>query len=250
MKKFLHYLVYFIVTITITQLASCTKTSSTKVGEVSVNNLKINKSCQIQRIALRPGLGDVLTYGNVTYNKHGQPLSVIYDNLDNSTPWKFFEYDKSHKLIEYRVEWGPGREFYMEIHRYGYKGNLIVIDTAYLQVEGTFNLIYYLEYDNHKRVISQDEYILRDDGTTSYFRTVDYDYGSDGNLIIENQFFDSNPSYIATNKIWMFVNRNYSVNNFAGALSYNEHGLPLSYGQSSGSFLGNSNPDEIEYDCK
>jgi hypothetical protein len=250
MKKLLSYLGYFVITIAVTHLASCTKTSSTKNAGVSIDDVKINKSCQIQRFGQKSGFGDVLTYANVTYNKHGQPLTVIYDNLDNITPWRFFEYDKSHRLIEYRAEWGPGREFYTEIHRYGYRGNLIVIDTAYLQVEGTFNLIYYLTYDNHKRVISQDEYILHDDGTTSFFRTVDYDYGSDGNLVIENQFYDNNPSYMSTNKIWMFVNRNYSTNNFAGALTYNDQGLPLTYGQSSGSFLGNSNPDIIEYDCK
>jgi hypothetical protein len=247
MKKLTIYLIRFLFIISITQLAGCRKLIDIIFHEHGNNR----EDCQIKRVGQKSGYGDLLIFGNVTYNNNEQPVSVIYDSLNNITPWRFFEYDNSDRLIEYRAEWGPGREFYTEIHRYGYSpSGLIVIDTAYLQVEGTFNLIYYLEYDNQKRVIKQDEYILHDDGTTSYFRTEAYNYGSDGNLILENQTYDNKPSYIGTNKIWKFVNRNYSKNNVAGALTYNEQGLPLSFGESNGAFLGNSTPDVIEYDCE
>jgi hypothetical protein len=191
-------------------------------------------------------------YADVSYNEKGNPVSVIFDSLNNITPWHFFEYDGMNRLVEYRVEWGPGREFYKEIHHYGYSDEgLITIDTAYLEVEGTFNLIYYLEYDDQDRVVKQDEYILHDDGTTSYFRTLNFEYGTDGNLIVENKMYDDKPSFIATNKTWQFISRDYSNNNVAGALTYNENGLPLTFDEpNGGSFLGNSTPAFIEYECE
>jgi len=237
--------IYLLLIISSSQLTSCYK-----VGDIIFTDQKINNDCQITRVGQRSGYGDLVIFGNITYNKHSQPVSVVFDTLNSITPWRFFEYDKSHRLIEYRVEWGPGREFYKEIHHYGYKGNLIIVDTAYLEIEGTFNLIYHLEYDNKKRVIKQDEYVLNNDGTTTFFRTLHYDYGTDGNLVIENQSYDNKPSYIATNNIWMFVNRNYSKNNIAGAVTYNDHDLPLTFNNSNGAFLDNSTPDEIEYTCE
>ena len=246
MKKFTIYLVRLLFIITITQLTGCRKLIDIFFDGHGNNR----EECRIKRVGQRSGYGDLVIYGNVTYNNLGQPVSVKYDSLNNIVPWHFFEYNNEHRLIEYRVEWGPGREFYKEIHRYGYSpSGLIVIDTAYLQVEGEFNLIYHLEYDNQKRIIKQDEFILHNDGTTSYFRTEEYNYGADGNLILENVTYDNKSSYIGTNKIWKFVNRNYNKNNFAGALTYNEQGLPLTFANANGAFLGNSTPDVIVYDC-
>ena len=48
----------------------------------------------------------------------------------------------------------------------------------------------------------------------------------------------------------MFVNRNYSKNNVAGTVTYNDHDLPLTFNNSNGAFLDNSTPDEIEYTCE
>jgi hypothetical protein len=45
--------------------------------------------------------------------------------------------------------------------------------------------------------------------------------------------------------------RDYSKNNVAGALTYNENGLPLTFDEpNGGSFLGNSTPAFIEYECE
>ena len=80
-----------------------------------------------------------------------------------------------------------------------------------------------------------------------------YQYDERGNLI--NPFpsgdpvtYDDKISFRRTNKIWMLIERNYSLNNVTGVSNYNEHSLPLSFDKYPW-FLGVSIIG-IEYECE
>jgi hypothetical protein len=68
---------------------------------------------------------------------------------------------------------------------------------------------------------------------------------------------DDKVSVYRLNKIWMFLNCNYSENNLLKGTSYNEHGLPLGFGRATQptpilnllGFVG-FNDVEIQYECK
>ncbi len=57
--------------------------------------------------------------------------------------------------------------------------------------------------------------------------TIYYKYDAKGNLIDEGAEYDNNTSYLRTHPLWMFLNRNYSVNNNFRATGYNGNGMPL-----------------------
>lgn len=54
-----------------------------------------------------------------------------------------------------------------------------------------------------------------------------FQYDANGNLMGQGNVYDTQLSFLRTNKIWMFLACNYSINNNFQASAYNTSKLPL-----------------------
>lgn len=176
-----------------------------------------------------PGAADTLTF---TYNKSGNPVSVIHqmDIGDNM----LFKYDKWDRLSEF-IDIYPSGTAGDYWHKYSYDGvnsDRIIADSAFRDFTSqNGKLISYNDidltifaYDAYGRIIQSTEYVLGNTIVTQY------NYDSQGNLQKSGSVYDDKINIHLTNKIWMFLDRDYSVNNPVdnGNYTYNSVGLPIS----------------------
>jgi hypothetical protein len=61
--------------------------------------------------------------------------------------------------------------------------------------------------------------------------------------------YDNKVNFRRTKQDWMFLHRNYSLNNLQGATDYNEHGLPVPFGNTK-DYIFNIGLTSIDYDCQ
>lgn len=192
------------------------------------------------------------------YNRNNDPVSFIHAGATGTgNPNFFFKYDNKGRLIEYAAL--DDKNTFELLHRYSYNQQRIVTDTFYFM--GTYGStvsyasksIYYPAYDNLNRVVEDSVVSTSFSGATGYSITK-YIYNAAGNL--DNGYtFDNKLNPHRTNKIWMFIDRNYSVNNPVPASTYNNAGLPLTFpGKSTLALRFNFNFYDgfttIAYDCK
>ena len=186
-----------------------------------------------------------------TYNKNNDPVTYIHDNVGTGNPNLFFKYDNRGRLTEFAALEFDSYEF---LHRYTYYQQRIVVDTMYIFGEYgvpesyAFKRISYPAYDNLNRIV-QDSVVQNGQSWIIY-----YPYRADGNLISGSTYDDKlNPH--RTNKVWMFIDRDYSVNNSVAAATYNSSGLPLMYPAKNGfdlvfAYFRWFGATSITYDCK
>ncbi|HTI10217.1 MAG TPA: hypothetical protein VL832_16735 [Puia sp.] len=217
------------------------------------------KTSHVSNIAA--GVADTLDF---SYDKSGNPLSVIHrmDIGDNS----LFTYDKKGRLSEY-INIFPSNTAGDYWHRYAYdgkKGDQIIADTAFRDfTSSNGKLLSYndidlttFQYDDYGRIRQSTEYVL---GNTIVRQ---YTYDAQGNLVHPGGTFDNKVNIHLTNKTWMFVDRDYSLNNPVdnGSYAYNSVGLPISIITNSSSVTAgfqfivigypfNISNDLIGYDC-
>ncbi|HEY6953978.1 MAG TPA: hypothetical protein VI385_01985, partial [Flavisolibacter sp.] len=161
-----------------------------------------------------------------------------------------FKYNSKNQLSDFIAPYSNGYAEFWRKYFYDNKGN-IVMDSTYIfpkissgTPENAFSSsLTYLIYDGNGRVIK--------DSTPSTNKVVTYAYDASGNKI--GPSYDNNVSVYRTNAIWMFLNKNYSVNNSLNTANFNSTGLPLSFTSSTEtpfSFLGNDYTDlQFTYDC-
>jgi len=220
------------------------------------------KACNIKKITayryspsdtLRKDV-DTITY-TFTYNRLGDPVSITNDHVQTANPNFLFSYDKYNRLIS-MVQPYTGAVNYELWHKYGYndKGQ-IVKDTNYFfgaivggvpQPSVHYGYITY-QYDAKGRIIHEVDSIYIS-GMFANISSSNYAYDANGNLVT-GAVYDNKLNLNRTNSVWMFIRRDYSVNNPFTALQYNENGLPLSvFGQIK--LLPFAAPDiHIEYFC-
>jgi hypothetical protein len=182
------------------------------------------------------------------YDEFGNPVSVVYLETDDGTgtPTFSFDYDVNHRLTHYRG--------YSD-HNLTYNSSgQIVIDSGYYNYAGGDaryeNRLYYDVYGRIRKETSKFYYDYgesEDVGTTT---TRIYEYDRRGNLISPGYTYDNKKNIARTHPIWMYITRNYSINNPEKASSYNSSGLPLTYGNIYVNFLESSiQIQTVEYDC-
>jgi hypothetical protein len=223
------------------------------------------KICAIQNVTVRntdDKSADVSTvHYSFYYNICGNPDSVINDEVATGNPNLVFKYDKHNRLIQFLRPYTNGS--YETLDKYGYNNkNHIVYDTLYLfglivnnvpqtndwpQVSYTSYV-----YDLQDRVVGQTDSIFVS-GKFIVANQKTYTYDSKGNLILSGVVYDNKLNIKRTNAIWMFITKDYSVNNPFKANFYNSWGLPLDLPSASGA-LGviapQSGPAEIAYSCR
>ena len=213
-----------------------------------VSNCRISKIFEVSEFD-----GELIT-GIVYYNDRNDPDSVvIYSENGIYGPQLFyFFYDDAHNLIEYREDYDRQPDHYYSWHKYAYQNGVIVRDTARFQIAGQGGAVRNIEYDANGRVIKESVHIFEldhlpvDQDGGAYL----YAYDDFGNLDGETFVYDKKVNFLRTNKIWMFTQRNYSMNNRSGVASYNESGLPLTFEDGKRPvFLIAFGISSIEYEC-
>ena len=188
--------------------------------------------------------------GYFYYTPGGLPLSVQYIQSDFNSESNVhqFQYDRYNKLIGYQIVNGI---YAFTRHSYGYSGNRITLDTLYSDLGEQFLQVSTLHYDSEGRIIKEDiEVLERNFAPVSELSTKEYAYDSRGNLVSPlATSYDNKVSYLRTEPLWMFIHRNYSLNNPQGVTQYNNKDLPLGFSDNVFGFLGFEEPFEIEYIC-
>ena len=213
------------------------------------------KDCSIQKISYSTGSNnDVLQF---TYNSSGDPVSITrLSGGSTGYPNYVFKYDEKNRITDFIGPYSSNTsaEFW---HRYAYDapGN-IILDSTYIfpRISNGFpenaysrKLTFYT-YDNKRRII-RDSTVFSNSATTVVHS---YVYDDNGNKV--GNIYDDQININRTNKLWMFLNRDYSVNNPFKADGYTTSGLPSGFNLSpdgnSFQFLGNVYyKAQISYAC-
>lgn len=193
----------------------------------------------------------------ITYNKWGDPVRVMQTLTGTGHPDGIFRYDNKRRLTDYIGAYD--NDFFEFWHRYVYdKKDRVIRDTTYffgVIIDGEPDYAYDMaiityEYDQYGRIVhtSQEWFDYPGHPLETY-----YSYDGKGNLVIPGVTYDDKVSIHRTNSIWMFIDRNYSLNN-GYATAWNGNGLPTNMklndlgGRFAGFYYGRL--DSIRYQCK
>jgi hypothetical protein len=227
------------------------------------NGDAVYKFCSIREVtAVFPTeLNDYIVHYIFTYNKQGNPLQVINDYIATGNPNLLFKYDKYNRLVQFVRPYTNGS--YETMDKYGYNSkNQIVRDTLYafgdfldsvaLPAEQPNRYTSY-EYDVQNRIIGQTDSIFSPGNILAAVTHESYSYDDKGDLISPGVVYDNKLNIRRTNKVWMFITKDYSVNNPFIATEYNEHGLPIAFSSAYTALniiVPLSGNGLVEYSCK
>jgi hypothetical protein len=210
------------------------------------HKIKEMDDCRVQQIIHTPccDAKDTLVF---SYNSWGDPSYIKRLPLAGTgAPNYIFKYDRKKRLTDIigMYEHGAGAEFW---HKYFYEnpGNSNIIkDSTFYFVDVNNDMIVsymassvtYFTYDNWDRIIK--------DSTTHVLHGIsqvnNYVYDANGNRT--GRTYDNKINIHRTNKIWMFYDRDYSVNNPFPAANYNASGLPAEF-----DFRSSGNPNFMNF---
>ncbi|MFT3948697.1 MAG: hypothetical protein QM763_17165 [Agriterribacter sp.] len=194
------------------------------------------RNCSIEKISFKETNEDWESpdaYALYTYNTEGNPVSIQYnvppnyfyppDGLD-----KGFSYDANSRLRVYTSD-----AFITFWHLYTYVSPAKITDSIFVYSGGDYAVndhpdtyvsvnVSHLTLDMFGRIIKEET--IEESGYTSEKTFV---YNADGNLIIPGVTYSGKPNIRQTNKIWQFIDRNYSVNQPRGEVAvFNTYSLP------------------------
>lgn len=237
--------------------------------------------CQIQKLEGYDENSQQANINTIEYNAAGNPILRLRSNVGTGNENESYRYDTKNRLADQithhntREEYG---ELFWEWHRFKYDNkNRIYMDSVYnIGIIGDnplphptgprFVVITHFEYDHKGRIIK--ETANYDDGHPWYVKV--YIYDNRQNLAKKVTInpptghadttyygpYDNKINFLRTNKVWQFLNRDYSENNQIAAVTYNKYGLPLKFrpdGKTGGRtvFLDVIYSDlDITYKCK
>jgi len=207
--------------------------------------------CRIESIWLHPGASDQ-TWWLIAYDQYENPYFITTPLPATGQPFREFTYDNWHRLRTYFGDYGNGH--FEEWHFYGYNGNGVIgVDTNYVlgdlgeKPTNYFNrIISLIDYDSQGRIIRVTSH--DDHGSNT---VVNYTYDSHGNLM-NGATYDNKINLNRTNQIWMFLRRDYSMNNPVTASAYNDAGYPTIFNSSTPFqwIIGDISHSQIGYGCR
>lgn len=247
MKKITTWLVVLAGIISLTAFSGCKKVwdyvKHHPGGTVS--------GCRVERITysfieVAFPAGDYKTFGdtlNIAYNAAGNPVSMKYtssrypeiDSIDGFSADHIFKYDSQNRLLLFLEYVSDNQLGCINWHRYNYVNNNLVVDSIFgygfgnYQVrdrpDGGISPYWVIEYtlDDYGRIIKAREI------NWGYPMMVEklFTYDASGNLVKPGVTYTGKTNIKQTNKVWMFLAKDFSVNAPAGeALFYNSNNLP------------------------
>jgi hypothetical protein len=260
MKRILQNCCYFGCCITLVSLLSCKR-------DVVQNGIPSTAQCQIKKIIVKTA-GITERSGTFSYNGYGDPIEYIPEKHTSNSLKYEFRYDNNKLLTDYIGYYPPTgavtrfefwtKYFYDDLNRvvrdsiyyYGNYGRWLTDHANYI---GYTNY----EYDKQGRISRTVYRQIQNGSNNGVVSDLKYTYNEQGNLVGPGTAYDDKISIYRTNRIWMFLNRNYSTNNLRTARAYSAKGLPLSFDDvpvqgptlSLLNLLSVAN-SEIVYDCK
>ncbi|MGZ3888682.1 MAG: hypothetical protein ACXVBR_04975 [Flavisolibacter sp.] len=261
MKKCIPLLQGFLPFLFVLFLAACQKQTET-IASDNNNQTALRKTTidkwRIKRITqYQPWSTVPVRIGEFVYNKQDDPVSITFNELDSDpaqTNW-IFKYNQKHQLTEAMMSYVQS---YLRWQKFEYdKKGVIYRDSTYIfvflingvpQLDRAYRSQNDYFYDSLGRVVRVENH--QQDMSTHAFN---YAYDANGNLVRPGVLYDDRVNPQRTNEVFMFVARDYSMNNTLTAQSYNEGGLPLSFRQEgrSATFLSTIlNNADIEYERK
>ncbi|WP_436487589.1 hypothetical protein [Chitinophaga sp. ARDCPP14] len=199
------------------------------------------------------GYDDLLDSVRISYNNKGNPVSLIATQVTTGYPQFLIGYDNKHTLKCIIGAYSDDLPFFEIAHKYitDNKGRVTtdstftigIYDRSTMTVTSGYNTaVEYFSYDNKDRIVKS----VRKQFPEEYYgiTTVYYHYNAAGNAykistvnfwqgqtsppIDVYPIYDDKLNPHQLHKIWMFNDRDYSVNNPFVADQYNNYGLPVS----------------------
>lgn len=204
---------------------------------------KHNPDCRIEEIAYQPGFGPDTTYATFSYNHKGQPTGINFSFISTGRPNVLFRYNNKGWLTDYIAPYDNGHYEYWAHYTHDANGRIIA-DSSHTfgtfpneqpQSDGMIRASTVYEYDGYDRIKKVTKTY------SSHTEAFEYLYNVVGNLEIKNRYiegyfagsdtfhYDNKVNILRTNRIWMFIDRDYSKNNRQVAERYNKSGLPTRY---------------------
>ncbi len=209
------------------------------------------------------GDGDHIVYdtSDFVYNNYGDLLRInrrSQTNFDFIPPYfdQAFVYDNKHRVIAF-IDGILSHDHTSNVgftwHTYTYVGNSTIIDSVFDYPDGDYTVSFRptsynsvkvstLTLDGWGRVV-KDSYL----GET-------YKYDTNGNLINPGVSYSNKTNIRQTNKAWMLIDRNYSINQPLGeAAQFNNNNLPVKFNSNFGLYVGGYNYGSsaiVTYSCK
>jgi hypothetical protein len=220
-------------------------------GDKAIKHCEISKVVDYNPFLLSPR---VFTF---EYNSKGDPIKITPTLVSTGSPKHEFRYDHKGRLTDYIGPYNNGAFEFWHVYGYDNKGR-IATDTTY--IFGNYGALPTNDLPSLRRHVTY-EYDEQDriKKMTTVFpfapfspEVQEYAYDADGNRIIPGVVYDGNINPLRTNAIWMFINRDYSVNNQWNASSFTSMGLPeaINVPHTRQFIAGALYPQLIEYNCK
>lgn len=265
MKKTLFFAIIIATLWVITQLTGCKKVLDYIVHHPD----GLASKCRIERItgSFRTSLIDDSEEGVVVpdtafffYNAQGNPVKIehpvskadwIISSFDDA-----FRYDQSDRLIAFIEGAHPTVNYADAWHFYTYVNSHLIIDTTFYYANDNWTIKDKPDFYSHYFVTTYESdafgRIIKETNPGGFVTT--YSYDQNGNLIKPGVTYTNKTSMLQTNKVWMFLAKDYSVNAPQGAASqYNQFKLPVTLKYLPSLWLfpdGKSEDILVNYQCK
>lgn len=167
-----------------------------------------------------------------TYDEHQNPVSVKSNLSGTGNGNHYFTYDDKLRLVKYEFEFVRTKQFHYEGTSRTASGAQ-VIDLLGREFSETYT------YDDKNRIIKSELHLVTTpfEGEIIPDEVREYIYMNDdlnsivmnGQQVNPDVVYTNQPSVYMTNKVWMFINQNYSRHSIDAVETINRMGLPLKY---------------------
>ena len=166
------------------------------------------------------------------YDENENPISVTSNLAGTGNGSHFFTYDSIQRLKSYEYE-------FVQTRNYHYEGSRRrASDAQVIDVYGR-ELLETYTYDDLGRIIKSVLELISSPFEDEEYPTVtkEYIYLNDdiSSIIVNGEqqnpdiTYTKKPSIYMTNKVWQFVNQNYSKHSVANVSAFNRIGLPATF---------------------
>ena len=230
-----------------------------------------SQHCRIERVTSN----FMDTYGNeegvfkdtawFAYNAQGNPISIKhrYSAMSDAiyTLDMKFKYDHKKRLVVFLENANVADDvnvFAFFWHKYTYVGDYLIIDSTFTYASGNWNVSdrpeLFDEVGSPRVTVYELDFLGRVKTEKSLGVNLLYNYDANGNLVNPGVSYSNKINIRQTNKVWMFISRDYSINSPAGdASQYNGERLPVKLNAMPyfiGGFNFEFNDIEVKYKCK